>query len=203
MTRQQAFTPDELDGERLAVYRSITEGPRARGPRLFELVSESGSLLGPFNEFLLSPRLGDALQNLGAAIRYESSLSGRAREMAILVVAAAWDSAFERSAHEAVGRSVGLTESELTAIASQAPLDLDDPHEAAVLRLTRALVTGDVDDATWSACVPPLNRETVFELTTLVGYYATLALQMRTFRIADPGIPVPERRPDPQRPDAH
>lgn len=183
MTRQHAFTPDELDGERLAVYRSITEGPRAQGPRLFELVSDSGTLLGPFNEFLLSPRLGDALQRLGAAIRYESGLSGRVREMAILVVAAAWDSAFERYAHEAVGRAAGLTEAELAALAEQAPLDLDDPHEAAALRLTRALVAGDVDDETWAACVPPLDRETVFELTALVGYYSTLALQMRVFRV--------------------
>jgi 4-carboxymuconolactone decarboxylase len=53
--------------------------------------------------------------------------------------------------------------------------------ERAGVRLTRALVHGDVDDATWSACVPPLTERTVFELTTLVGYYATLALQMRVF----------------------
>lgn len=183
MTRRHAFTPEELDGDRLAVYRSITEGPRAAGPRLFDLVSDSGVLLGPFNEFLLHPPLGDALQRLGTAIRYQGSLSGRARETAILVVAAAWDSAFERTAHEAVGRAAGLTENELTAIAEQAPLEFGDPHEDAVLRLTRALVTGDVDDETWAACVPPLDRETVFELTTLVGYYSTLALQMRAFRV--------------------
>ncbi|MFF4237652.1 carboxymuconolactone decarboxylase family protein [Actinomadura geliboluensis] len=181
--RQHPFTPDELDADRLAVYRSITEGPRAKGPRLFDLVSDSGVLAGPFNEFLLRPALGDALQRLGAAIRYEGALSGRSREMAILVVAAAWDSEFERAAHEAVGRAAGLTEEELAAIAAGAPLALADPHEAAVLRLTRALTAGDVDDETWSACVPPLDRETVFELTTLVGYYATLALQMRTFRV--------------------
>ncbi|MFI0350071.1 carboxymuconolactone decarboxylase family protein [Actinomadura sp. 9N407] len=183
MTRQHPFTPGELDGDRLAVYRSITEGPRARGPRSFDLVSESGTLLGPFNEFLLRPALGDALQRLGAAIRYQGTLSGRAREMAILAVAAAWNSEFERTAHEAVGRSAGLSEAELSAIADQSPVPLDDPHEAAVLRLTRALAAGDVDDGTWSACVPPLDRETVFELTTLVGYYSTLALQMRTFRV--------------------
>jgi 4-carboxymuconolactone decarboxylase len=183
MTRQHAFTPAELDGDRLAVYRSITEGPRAQGPQLFDLVSETGTLLGPFNEFLLSPPLGDALQRLGATIRYQSGLTGRAREMAILVVAAAWDSAFERTAHEAVGRAAGLTGAELSAIAAQTGPDLDDPYEAAVLRLARALVTGDVDDETWASCVPPLERETVFELTTLVGYYSTLALQMRTFRV--------------------
>ncbi|GAA0259633.1 carboxymuconolactone decarboxylase family protein [Actinomadura nitritigenes] len=183
MTRKHPFKPADLDGDRLALYRSITEGPRAQGPRLFDLVSDDGVLLGPFNEFLLRPALGDALQRVGAAVRYAGSLGGRAREMAILVVAAHWDSAFERTAHEAVGRAAGLTDAELAAIAAGAPLDLDDPAEAAVLRLTRALVTGDVDDATWAACVPPLDRETVFELTTLVGYYATLALQMRVFRV--------------------
>lgn len=61
------------------------------------------------------------------------------------------------------------------------PLELADPREAAVLRLTRALIAGNVDDETWDACVPPLERKTVFELTTLVGYYSTLALQMRVF----------------------
>jgi 4-carboxymuconolactone decarboxylase len=183
MTRQHAFRPSELDPERLGLYRSITEGPRSQGPRLFELVSETGTLLGPFNEFLLSPDLGDALQQLGAAIRYRSGLSDRLREMAILVVAAARDSSFERSAHEAVGRSVGLTDEELAAIAEQSPIDLEDPVEAAGLRLTRALVDGDVDDETWAACVPPLARENVFELTTLVGYYSILALQMRVFRV--------------------
>ncbi|TNY35852.1 carboxymuconolactone decarboxylase family protein [Thermomonospora catenispora] len=181
MTRQRAFRPEELDGERLELYRAITAGPRAGGP--FRLVSEEGVLLGPFNEFLLSPLVGDALQRLGAAIRYESGLSDRVREMAILTVAAAWDSAFERQAHEAVGRAVGLTDEEMTAIAEGAPLEPEDPHEAAALRLTRALVAGDVDEETWTACVPPLDREAVFELTTLVGYYATLALQMRVFRV--------------------
>ncbi|WP_433244324.1 hypothetical protein [Actinomadura nitritigenes] len=106
-------------------------------------------LLGPFNEFLLRPALGDALQRVGAAVRYAGSLGGRARETAVLVVAAHWDSAFERTAHEAVGRAAGLTGAELAAIAAGAPLD----------------------------------RETVFELTTVVGYYASLAPQMRVFRV--------------------
>ncbi|WP_433146291.1 carboxymuconolactone decarboxylase family protein [Actinomadura nitritigenes] len=149
MTRKHPFRPADLDGDRLALYRSITEGPRAQGPRLLDLVSDDGVLLGLFNEFLLRPALGDALQRVGAAVRYAGSLGGRACEMAVLVVAAHWDSAFERTAHEAVGRAAGLTGAELAAIAADAPLD----------------------------------RETVFELTTFVGYYATLAPQMRVFRV--------------------
>jgi 4-carboxymuconolactone decarboxylase len=58
-----------------------------------------------------------------------------------------------------------------------------DETESACLRLVSALLAGDVDDPTWSACVPPLDAAAVFELTTLVGYYSTLALQMRVFRV--------------------
>jgi 4-carboxymuconolactone decarboxylase len=98
-------------------------------------------------------------------------------------VAEHWDSAFEREAHEAVGRAAGLGERELADLRAGRRPELPDDAERACWTLTRALVHGDVDDATWAACVPPLDEATVFELTTLVGYYATLALQLRVFRV--------------------
>jgi len=183
MTRQPRLRPDDLDAEQAAVYRSITEGPRSTGP--FPLVEADGSLRGPFGGFLLSPRVGDALQRLGAAVRYESGLSDRCRELAILAVAAAWNSGFEREAHEATGRRAGLLEHELAAVREGRETDLPDETEAACLRLVTALLGGDVDDRTWAACVPPLDATAVFELTTLVGYYSMLALQMRVLRVDD------------------
>jgi 4-carboxymuconolactone decarboxylase len=184
MTRQHRFLPDDLRGDQRSLYEAITSGPRGTGPQAFALTDDDGALRGPFNAFLLAPAVGDALQRLGAAIRYGTSLSDRVRELAVLVVAAHWDSAFERESHEAVGRAVGLTDDELRALREGADLPLDDPGEAAALTLVRALVSGDADDDTWAACVPPLSRESVFELSTLVGYYATLALQLRVFRVA-------------------
>ncbi|XUR32146.1 hypothetical protein ACQY74_000173 (plasmid) [Rhizobium leguminosarum bv. trifolii] len=64
------------------------------------------------------PALGLPLQELGAAIRYGTRLSDRVREIAILCVAAETDSAFERYAHERVGRAVGLGETELNDLAA-------------------------------------------------------------------------------------
>ena len=117
---------------------------------------------------------------LGAAIRYRSVLSSRAREIAILVVAGHCDSAFEQRVHEEIGRGLGLTDDELMALRTGAPLDLPDPEEAAVLGVTRALVArADLDDAEYAR----LGERVVFELTTLVGYYTTLALQLRVFRV--------------------
>jgi 4-carboxymuconolactone decarboxylase len=127
--------------------------------------------------------VGDALQGVGAAVRYRTALPDRLREMAILAVAARWHSAFEQQSHEAVGAACGLTGEEMQLIADGDCPRLADPVEAAGLRITRALLDGDVDDATWQACVPPLDPRAVFELTTLVGYYSTLALQMRVLRV--------------------
>ena len=60
-------TPDELDEPRRAVYDAIAGGPRAAGPQAFRLTDDDGRLEGPFNAMLVSPGVGLALQELGAA----------------------------------------------------------------------------------------------------------------------------------------
>ena len=183
MTRLEPIPPTNLDPEQKVLYASITEGPRAHGPKHFDLTRPDGALLGPFNALLLAPPLGSALQELGAAVRYETALSARTREIAILTVAARWDCAFERSAHESVGRAVGLSTDELSEIRAGRVPALEDAHELACAHLASGMVNGDVDDAAWATWGHVVGEATVFELTTLVGYYAMLALQMRVFRV--------------------
>ena len=197
MSRLTAATPEQLHGDAAALYAAITGGPRAQGPQHFALTGPDGSLNGPFNAFLLSPPLGTALQEVGAAVRYRTGLSARVRELAILVVAAHWNSAFEQHAHEAVGRAAGLHDDELVAIRERRPVSLADPAEAAAVAFCRALLDGDVDDAGWASARAHLSETTLFELTTLVGYYATLALQLRVFRVDAPASDPshPERTP--------
>lgn len=181
MSRVPGFVPDDLDPEQRALYASIAEGPRAQGPQHFALTHADGSLAGPFNALLLSPALGGAVQELGAAVRYRTALTGRERELGILIVAAHWQCAFERRAHEAVGLAAGLTREELDVVARGGIPQLEG-HELAVARVAHALARGDIDDELWESS--GLSDETVFELTTLVGYYALLALQLRAFRVS-------------------
>ena len=103
--RLPRFEPPALDAEQRALYDAIAGGRRAQGPQLFRLADADGRLEGPFNAFLLQPRLGSALQALGASVRYDTGLDDRCREIAILVVAAHWRSDFEWHAHQAVGRA--------------------------------------------------------------------------------------------------
>lgn len=84
MSRLEPLPPSQLRPEARRLYDAITQGPRASGPQHFALTREDGGLNGPFNAFLLNPGLGHALQALGAALRYEGTLSPRSREIAIL-----------------------------------------------------------------------------------------------------------------------
>jgi 4-carboxymuconolactone decarboxylase len=179
-----------LDADQRAVYDAITSGPRAQGPQLFQLRDGQGRLEGPFNAFLTRPRLGAALQALGAAVRYQGELSDRAREIAVLVVARHWDSAFERYAHEPIARTAGLTAEELRGLRT-GQFDVLPPDEALVAEVTAELAaTGDLTEPAYKAAVEALGAGGVFELTTLTGYYATLALQLRVFRVPLPGDDV-------------
>ena len=183
MSRLAKLSPSSLDADQRAVYDAVAGGPRAAGPQLFRLVDDEGGLEGPFNAFLLQPRLGLALQAVGSAVRYETTLPDRAREVAILVVAAGRDSAFEWRAHEAVGRHVGLTDDEIGCVRSHRYDELPT-EERLVAGLTHQLLeTGDLDDESYAEAVETLGLPQLFELLTLVGYYETLALQLRVFRV--------------------
>lgn len=188
-------TPGELTDDQRAVYDEITGGPRGSGP--FRLTDDEGRLHGPFNAMLVNPQLGLTVQQLGADIRYRSTLDAREREIAILALAHLRDSDFEWYAHERVGLVVGMTQEELDAldVGGPAPASFTD-RERVVLAATRALVSErDLDDATYDDAVRLLGRTTLADLITLVGYYDLLALSMRAWR-----VPLPEgetRRPDP------
>jgi 4-carboxymuconolactone decarboxylase len=184
--------PSALDAEQRSLYDAIAGGRRAQGPQLFRLADAEGRLEGPFNAFLLQPRLGSALQALGASVRYDTGLDDRCREIAILVVAAHWRSDFECYAHEAVGRAVGLGDAELAALREGRHAELAGP-ESVVARTAAALVArGDLDDAEYAEAFGHLGPSGLFELLTLVGYYATLALQLRVFRVPAPDGTAPD-----------
>lgn len=175
------LTPADLDAEQSALYERIAGGPRAAGPQHFALTDDDGALRGPFNAFLLAPAIGDAAQELGAALRYRGSLPNRAREISILLVARHFHSPFEREAHERVGSAAGLREPELRAL-REGRVDGFSCVEGAAARLTLALLDGDLDDAGWQDASAAIGAAGIFEVSTLVGYYGMLALQLRTFR---------------------
>ena len=187
--RLPVLSSDEMTSEQVDLYREILGGPRGQGPRAVLLASGAGGLAGPFNAMLYAPPVGHALQELGLAIRFRTELAPRIREMAILVVAQAWDSAYERESHELLGRDAGLTDAEIEALRAGADPGFADKEEQVAYSVVRALTgpdpkRADLDDQEYDTAVAVLGERALVELSTLVGYYATLALQLRIFRVA-------------------
>ena len=179
--RLRPLRPDELDAEQRAVYDALVDPPgRVR-------LDPDGGLQGPFDAMLRAPRSGAALQSVGAALRYRSALPERVRELATLLVAAHHRSAFEWYAHAPLAAAAGLPDALVEAVRTGGSVEPDDPAERAVaVAVPQLLTSGDVDDDAWAAAVETLGEAGAVELTTLVGYYSLLALQMRVLRVPLP-----------------
>ncbi len=185
--RLTVLSSDQMTPEQAGLYREILNGPRGQGPRAVLLSTGAGGLAGPFNAMLYAPEVGRALQELGAAIRFRTQLTPRVREMAILVVAQAWNSEYERDSHEPIAREAGLSDHEIEALRAGADPGFADEQERVAYAVVRALTgPADLDDQEYAAAVAALGEQALVELSTLVGYYATLALQLRIFRVSDP-----------------
>jgi 4-carboxymuconolactone decarboxylase len=190
------FAPEDLDADQRRLYEAISGGPRASGGSPFPLTDEQGRLEGPFNAMLVHPRIGDAVQALGAQIRYGSALSDRERELAILRVAALSHSEFEWYAHERVGRAVGLSATEITSAAEitsvtagVVPDSLSRAEQTVLRVVTRLVDHGDLDDASFEDAERVLGTQRLADLVMLVGYYQLLALSLRVWR-----TPLPDLR---------
>ena len=181
--RLDLIPPAELAPAQRALYDAITGGPRASQAGTVPIADEAGRLLGPFAIMLLSPEVGNAMQQVGATIRFGTALTGRERELAILTVAGALNSEFERLAHVPAARGLGLTEAQIDAALAGRAVDGLSAGEATVGRLALAMtVDRTLSDDEYSAGIEDLGRERLAELTWLVGYYSALALSLAVFR---------------------
>jgi alkylhydroperoxidase family enzyme len=187
--RLDLMAPAELAPAQRALYDAITSGPRASQAGTVPITDSDGRLLGPFAVMLLSPEVGNAIQQVGAKIRFGTALTGRERELAILIVAGVLRSDFERLAHEPAARKLGLAQGQIdAALAGQIPDGLS-ADEAMVCRLARVMtVDRALPDEDYCDGAEALGRERLAELTWLVGYYGALALALAVFR---PVLPEP------------
>lgn len=181
--RLDLISPADLDDAQRAVYEAITGGPRASQAGTVPIVDESGRLVGPFAVMLLAPEVGNAMQQVGAKIRFSEALTGRERELAILNVAGELRCDFERLAHEPAARKLGLSQAQVNAaLAGRIPAGLT-ADEALICKLAQVMTAGrNLPDEDYESGLAALGGERLAALTFLVGYYSALALSLAVFR---------------------
>jgi AhpD family alkylhydroperoxidase len=154
----------ELSDEQLEVYDHVT-GSRGR-------------MIRPYEVALHAPGLARPMSELGAEIRYHSTLSDHDRELAIMTTAALTGCAFEWESHHSIALEAGVRPDALAHIRGETIAELD-AGESTIVDFVRQLhESASVDDASFAAAESALNSTGVVELASLVGYYTMLAYVM-------------------------
>jgi 4-carboxymuconolactone decarboxylase len=141
------------------------------------IAASRGRMIRPFAAMLHRPEIARAAADLGAVIRYQSTLSDHDRELVICTTAVERDCGFEWDSHSPIARAAGVSEETLESIRTGDVVE--DPGDARFVEFARQLSRGGkVDDAAFRAAETRLGEEGTVELAAIVGYYTMLALFM-------------------------
>lgn len=135
----------------------------------------------PFEVLLGVPALCQRVAALGDQVRFEGSIDGRIREVAIVATAAAVRCEYELLSHIPLALQEGVAESSIQLCKGQqttAPKD-----ETSIISFCHELINDHrVSDATFEAVRSFLSESQVIELCVTVGYYALLSDVINVFQ---------------------
>ncbi|WP_043285230.1 carboxymuconolactone decarboxylase family protein [Paraburkholderia oxyphila] len=182
-SRLPAFEAASATSEQKAVLDEILSGPR-------------GNLNGPFLGWIHSPELAQHAQRLGAFCRYNTGLSLRLSELAILVTAARWQAQAEWYIHYPIALKAGVPEALAEQIRTGAEPVFAEADDALIYAFVTELYEAKrVSDATYARAVERFGHETTINLVGLLGYYALVAMTLNVFGMRAEGqtsLPFPE-----------
>ena len=157
------------------------------------LSGERKSMGGPFNVLLRSPEMGDLAQQLGAYVRFRSSLPHHLNEMAIIMTARVWTAQYEWYVHKQAALQAGLNPAIVAAIAENKRPASMKPDEQAIYEFTRELLdTKHVSDATFQNAIKAFGEKGVVDLVALTGYYGMVSALLNVDRYPLPAGAKPE-----------
>jgi 4-carboxymuconolactone decarboxylase len=181
MSRLPELRRDQLGPDGQAVWDAIV------GTRGSQLLTEHGGLAGPFNAFVQAPDVGRGLTQLGATLRFGTSIERRLSEVAIITVGARWKAEFEWWAHARMARQHGVPDAVVDAIGRGE----DPPFAAEDERIVYAVAAelgqnGRLQPGTYSAAHELLGDAGMVELISLAGYYTLVSFLLNAFEVPLP-----------------
>ena len=127
---------------------------------------------------------------MGSTLIFKGRLRPRDRELIILRIAIATNSAYEWSQHVQLARGCGVTEEELRRLASAVDNGWSSDDEAMLAAVDELDRDSCVSDATWTRLASVLDDAQLIELLSLVGYYRMVAGILNSVGVQlDPGKP--------------
>ena len=145
-----------------------------RGGRLFNL----------YRVLLNNPRIAEGWLALFTAIRQESELNGRYRELAIMLVAVLNCAEYEYVQHIPFALKAGLTEEQLDALPDWRNSNLFEEADRAVLEYAEAMTRSiQVPDPVFAAVARHFDTRQTLELTVTVAGYNLVSRVLEALQV--------------------
>lgn len=176
MMRLTPLDRDQLTEAQQAVLDAIESGPRGK--------ARAGiGTIGPFSAMVKAPGVGDAIQTLGGAVRFGTSLPENIKEVAICTVGVHFRARFEFSAHKALAKRAGVSESALDQLARGEDPEFSGNELLAHAIASQLLNQKGILDETYNHGVETFGEEGMIELVATAGYYCLICMILNGFKV--------------------
>jgi 4-carboxymuconolactone decarboxylase len=193
MDRSQASA---TDGRRFPLLTEATMTARQREAYQAIVSGPRKGAVGPFNALLRSPEVADRVQRVGEYVRFQSSIPGALNELAILITGRFWGAQFEFWAHRRLGKSAGLADATIDALAEgRRPPALSADETIVYDFCTELYRDKGVADRTFEAVVDRFGDQGVIDLIAACGYYSMVSMVLNVDR-----YPLPDGEEAPLKP---
>jgi alkylhydroperoxidase family enzyme len=130
------------------------------------------------------PELARAFFTFNGHLLSATSLTPRQRELLILRTAVLRQSEYEWAQHVVIAGDVGISRSEIGAIAWGPDASTWSQADAALLRTADELVAdGVIGETTWATLTATLSTQQILDAIFTVGAYETLGWMLRSFGV--------------------
>lgn len=175
--------PKHGSGNMAGMARIPYPDPATLAPETREFVAK----LPPLNLFRMlagGEGLLRAFVRFGNHLLYKTELDPVLREIAIVRVGVLSDASYEVHQHDAVSRSIGMSDVLIEAIRAGADDPAFDDLQRLVVRYTDDVVANvRASDATFDALAARLSVRELQELTITIGFYMAVSRFLETFGV--------------------
>ena len=146
------------------------------------VVGTRGSIRGPFAILMHNPPLADRVAELGAQLRFRSSLSGADKELAILTAGREVEAGYEWVAHEPLGLKEGTRPEAIEVLRHLRPTDGLEQREALIIDVVRTIMREHkLSDDLYGRAEAEFGRAGLVEIIVLTGYYGMIGYALTAF----------------------
>ena len=172
MTRIKVLSREEMNDDQRAAFDAAKAAGAPTG--------------GPYTAYIRMPKLMRLTREVSDTLR-ASALTGRERQMAVLIAIRHWDARYPWAVQVRASLAAGLDQATIDAINARKPPKLTDPREMAVYDVATELLTNHkLKDATYAAADKLFGTDTLVALVAAVGYFSMVSCTANAFDVTPP-----------------